>query len=88
MPFDQEPFECSPESHQVLYGSVALYPISMAFLVRLLKIISPFDISYQTAQHARSQGPAVLPCLGTRHLCSWPFEAFQSLVCVRCILHP
>lgn len=67
--FRPEPFECSSESHEVLYGSVAPYPISIAFLAKLSEDHQPFDISYQTAQRARSQGPAVLPCLGTRYLC-------------------
>lgn len=88
--FDQEPFECSSESHQVLYGSVALYPISVAFLARIAEDHQPFDISYQTSQQAKSQGPAVLACLGTRGFCVLGISRHFSLqsLCLLCILDP
>lgn len=79
MAFDHEPSECSCESHEVLYGSVALDCVSAAFLAEISENHQPFDTSYQTAQETRSQGPATLPRLGTGHLPS-VFASFQDIL--------
>ena len=79
MAIDHEPSECSCESHEVLYGSVALYCVSAAFLAEISENHQPFDTSYQIPQGTRSQGPATLPCLGTGHLSS-VFASFQDIL--------
>lgn len=35
MAFDREPSECSHESHEVPYGSVTLYSVTVAFLAEI-----------------------------------------------------
>lgn len=79
MAFDHESSECSCESHEVLYGSVALDCVSAAFLAEISENHQPFDTSYQTAQEAGSQGPATLPRLRTGHLSS-VFASFQDIL--------
>ena len=43
MAFDQEPPERSREPHEVLYGSVALYPVSVAFRAQISEDHPPFE---------------------------------------------